>query len=445
MWFFEKMHSFVLDKLIYKLSSYGFEKHHLAIVYFSLLSLFFVALNPWIILLTLKIYFYTLPFVAPFVLIKKIRQTWMKYARMSFLHKQKKVLFEIILPKELKQSPVAMEEFLSSIHVNPGESTFIATLFQGSTRPYWSFELVSIEGELHMYIWTWEKFKDMIESQFYAHFPDVELLEVEDYMNGLEADLEKLGIWGTDYKLTKSDAYPIKSYREWQLDKLDSFKNRDAVTDPLNSVFEKFASLGEGEVAILHIMFQYTRNKNWQKEVEEEIESIYKNRSQEITDLGDPEKVVQGWAQLRPQDYDLVNTLRYSTEKDAYDVGIRSLYIARKEDFKPGIRVGANHVNLFRSFEAPHLNDLKGIVHWLAGFDYPWHDPKRKIQDALRKKIIDAMKRRSYFHPPYVFKPLVLTTEELATIFHLPISRKSISLFKHKEHYRVRPPSNLPT
>ncbi len=442
--FFESLNSFVLNTLIKKLAGYGFEKHHLAVFWFALPNVLLFLVQPWLPLAILKVYIYAAPFVLPVAIAKSVWSHRMALKRSEFLSSQEKVLFEIILPAELNQGPEAMEEFLSAIHINPGESTFIATLVNGSTRPYWSFELVSIEGELHLYIWTWRKFADLIKAEFYAHYPEVELQEVDDYMSGLNADLDKFGIWGTDYKLTKADAYPIKSYKEWQLDKVDTRKSKGSLQDPLNSVFEKFASIGEGEMAILHIMFQHTRNTSWQREVQNEIDKIYAKRTESFPSFSNPDEEVQGFAQLRPHEWDLVNTLKHSTEKDAFDVGIRSIYIARKDKFKPGVRVGPNHVNLFRNFEAPHLNDLKGVVHWLAGYDYPWHDPRQKKQDALRKKIIDAAKRRSYFHTPYSFDSFVLTTEELATIFHLPISRQVLQLFTKREWAKAPPPGNLP-
>ena len=445
---FSSLYNFVNDKLIGKVSDYGFEKHHLALFYFLSLVIPFVVLNPWVLwyFAWLILLFTPLfaPFALPFVLANKAWQTWMAYIRSKFLHKQKKVLLEILMPPDTRITPEAMELFLSAIHINPGESTFIAKYIDGSTRPYWSLELVSLEGELHMYIWTWDKFKDFVKSQFYAQFPGFELRETQDYLDAFEVDLDKVGIWGTDYKFTKADAYPIKSYKDFGLVAGKISDDERGFLDPLNTVFEKFASLGEGEVAFLHVMFQYTRNSNWKKEVEDEIDKIYKRNSKSSAS-SDAEKIATMLGRLKAQDAELVRVLKSSLEKDAFDVGVRSVYIARKEAFKPGTRVGANHVNLFRAFEVPHLNELKGIAHWLAGYDYPWHDPRQKKQNKLRKSIIDASKRRSYFHTPYSFKSFVLTTEELATIFHPPISKKAIGFFaERKAHTKAGPPSNLP-
>ncbi len=422
MGWFDTLISFIEKKFVTTIAKYGVEKKHILLTEFVTLSVILFLLQPAVIWMMPKVLFYILAIVSPLALLFSIWNLWQIYARSKFIKAQEKVLLEITFPHKFMKTPRAMETFLSAIHINPGESTVTGMYINGSTRPYWSLELLSKEGELHFYIWTWRKFQSIVETQFYSMYPEAKLTEVKDYMDGIVADLDKVSIWGTDYKFTKNDAYPIKSYVDWGLDKVTSSTKPENVIDPFDTILEKFASIGEGEVAVLHIMFQMTRSKTWKKEVEDEIDKIYKNRSQEITDIVDPDKVVEGWAQLRPQDYYVVNTLRHSIEKDAFDVGIRSLYIARKDAFKPAVRIGGNHVHLFRAFEVPHLNYLVGTAHWLAGYDYPWHDPRQKVQNILRRKIIDAMKRRSYFNPPYSFDPLVLTTEELATIFHLPLN-----------------------
>ena len=443
---FSKLKEFIEKTLIGKLSDYGFPKHKLAASYFAVLNVFNLLLNPWMYLKAAQAAFYYLPFIAPFVLLHKIRTYWKVYIRSDFLSKQEYTLLEVILPHDFEQSPAAMEAFLGSLYINQGESTVIATKWKGSTRPWWSLELVSIEGELHIYIWTWKKFRQFLENNFYAQFPNCELVEVQDYMDGLFYDYDKIALWGTDYKFVKPDVYPIKSYIDWKLDKIDHIKNKDEIVDPINSVYEKLAAIGEGEVVILQIMFQQTLNNNWQKEVEDEIENIYESRTQEYTDMANPEETVKGFAQLRPQDYDLVNTLKHSISKDAFDVGIRSLYIAKKDKFKPGERVGPNHVNLFIAFEAPNLNFPKGLAHWLAGFDYPWEDIWERERIKRRKKILDAARRRAYFHTPYSFDPLILTTEELATIFHFPVNRTILSkLAAVQRSKKIAPPQNLPS
>ena len=55
-------------------------------------------------------------------------------------------------------------------------------MLKGKFRPWFSLELVSIEGEVHFYIWTQPKFRKLIESQFYSQYPGVEILKKQrDY------------------------------------------------------------------------------------------------------------------------------------------------------------------------------------------------------------------------------------------------------------------------
>ncbi len=399
------------------------------------------------ILLNLLLY---LAFFAPFVLlgdfIYKAYENWQLYLRMKFIDSKKPLLLEIKNFENVRKNVKAMELFFDSIHLKPGETTFISTKFKGATRPWWSFELVSIEGELRFYIWTWSNFKHLIKTQLLAHFPELEVEEVPDYLDNLMwDDAEKIDIWGSDYGFTKKDAYPIKSYIDSGLDKLDPETDAGKAADPLNNVFEKFTSIGEGEVMVLHIMAQVTRNSNWKKEVEEEIEKIYEERAEEYPSLHDPETTVKGMAQLRPHEWELVNALKHSLDKNAFDVGIRVAYMAKKGKIDPK-KFGTHVVQLFRSFSGEASNYLLGVKNWFAVYDYPWQDPRQKERKQKKKDFIKVLKYRSYFHPPKIFDSIVLTTEELASIYHFPVFFENIkrrpSSSSTLKNYA---PDNLPT
>jgi hypothetical protein len=58
--------------------------------------------------------------------------------------------------------------------------------------------------------------------------------------------------------------------------------------------------------------------------------------------------------------------------------------------------------------------------------------------------MFNAYIRRSYFHPPYSRQPAVLTSEELATIYHLPGKVAQTPTLDRIESKRSEPPANLP-
>ncbi len=147
---------------------------------------------------------------------------WMRYIRAAYIAKQSSVLLEIKLPVEMLKSPLAMELFLVAFfHVST--PNFLETYYEGKIRPWFSLELVSLGGEVKFYIWAWKSYKNWIETQIYAQFPNIEVYEVEDYTLPARVDLEKTPVFGLHYGLAKPDAYPIRSYIDYGLDQYLNF------------------------------------------------------------------------------------------------------------------------------------------------------------------------------------------------------------------------------
>jgi hypothetical protein len=58
--------------------------------------------------------------------------------------------------------------------------------------------------------------------------------------------------------------------------------------------------------------------------------------------------------------------------------------------------------------------------------------------------MLDSYKRRSYFFYPYKFTPLILTNEELATLYHFPGEVASTPGLPRIPSKRAQAPTNLP-
>ena len=128
----------------------------------------------------------TAPFWLAFFAGRTFIKYWVKYRRMIFLRKQGSVLLEIKIPKEILKSPLAMEIVITSLY-QTGSATYLETYFKGKVKPWFSFEMISEEGKIRFFIWTWEKFKDLVESQLYAQYPGIEITErEEDYTDWYE-------------------------------------------------------------------------------------------------------------------------------------------------------------------------------------------------------------------------------------------------------------------
>src|SRR3989344_818421 len=226
------------------------------------------------------------PIWLPILLIIIAWKLWVRYIRALFWSKQKRILLEIKLPKEITKSPLAMETFLVGLHQTGREGTWYDKFWQGKTRPWFSLEMVSIEGVVRFFIWTEEAFKNIIESQLYAQYPTVEIYEAPDYTEGIFFDKYKMGLMGTNFKFEKSDAYPIKTYVDYGLDKADT--KEEYKTDPITPIIEFLGSMGKGEQAWIQILIRahkkeqkkkgtwFEKTDSWQDEAKEEIEKIRK-------------------------------------------------------------------------------------------------------------------------------------------------------------------------
>jgi len=108
----------------------------------------------------------------------------------------------------------------------------------------------------------------MFEAQIYAQYPSSEVRVVEDYTKSLPAVLpdKDWNLWGTEFVLTKPDAYPIRTYEDFVLEDISS-KEEERKIDPLSSLFEFFGQLRPGERLWIQMLVRAADDK-WKKEGE---------------------------------------------------------------------------------------------------------------------------------------------------------------------------------
>ncbi len=403
------------------------------------------AILTWILILA--------PIWAPLTLLGIFWSWWVIYIRAKFIASQTPILLEIKIPRQIFKTPRAMEQVFAGLNIGPGETTFISRWWEGKVRPWWSLELISVEGKISFYIWAWDRYKPFIESQFYSQYPDIEINEVEDYTAGVYSKPGENVIWGMEYKLDKADAYPIKTYIDFELDQ-DSRKV-EQVVDPLSGVFEKLSSLGKGEQLWVQIILRqnkgapisssiWGKNISWKDEAKAEIEKIYKDATPQELDVASGETVEGKYPQLKPADITTVKALERSIEKTGFDTGIRAIYITTPDAFR-GETIPANLVTLWSTFASGTLNKFNPGGTWHVQMDYPWQDFRGIRKAAFSRNVLDAYRRRSMFHPPYSHERFVLTTEEVATIYHFPTEETKAPGIERIPSVKGEAPSNLPT
>jgi hypothetical protein len=401
--------------------------------------------------------FLVLLYTSPLWITYKLPQTfwyyWIHYRNHVFLSKpnQEPVLLEIKIPKGIQRSPRAMEIVFENMWIKPSTTTKFQRDWRGNVRPWWSFEIVSDGGEIHFYVWTWKRFRNRVQSVFYSQFPEIQLIETEDYSKRFNYVPGGDYMWGgNNYILMKENAYPIKTYFDYELHKDPKIEHK---VDPLATALDMIGTARKGEKYwIQFIIQQAVDHRTWKKKVQEAVEKIYEEARIDFPDPSDPDKLTKGSAILRPMQYEFVKAMQRSTTKNVFDVGIRALYIAPNEMFDiVRLHMIVNYFGIFNpghyggGFDKAYYNTFAGDGEkYTANFDFPWEDFKDIRFKRQQRMVLDAYQQRSFFHHPYIDHPIMLNSEMLATLFHFPSDDAKVPGLERLESKRGNAPVDLP-
>lgn len=421
----------------------------------SLLNSFNTGLFPSVARVLLVV----LPISMPFILFSVFWILRLRWIQMKYIDAQTPCLLEIKLPKEITKSPAAMEIFFSYLSAG-GAGNYGEAFIDGKTRPWFSCEIVSTGGEVRFFVWcSQNKNKNMVEAQLYAQYPGLEIYDVtdDDYTKNFYFDLDKYPMAGVQYAFTKPDPYPIKTYIDYGLDKdqKDEYK-----IDPLTAVLELLGTLKKGENIWMQIMVRKHEKETWKHGVFRSDKDLKKEKEKEIEEI---RKAATPKSDNK-DDFKFPNPTKGQTEtiaalervsgKTPFDCMIRSVYIAEKPVFNPnhigGIigmlrQYGSGNLNGFKKGFSTDVSDAKKDLARI----FPFLKKKNEKKIAMYKKsMLHAYKLRSFFEWPYRYykgKPFVMSTEELATVFHFPSGIVSQTpTLKRVESKKSEAPANLP-
>lgn len=410
--------------------------------------------------LALNISLFLAPLWLPVLLLGGAFTLWLVMRRSEFIAGKKHVLLEIKLPRNLVKTPLAMEAVLSGINFAKGESNWFQIYWQGQVRPYWSLEIASFGGEVHFFIWTRSDMRKLVENAFYAQYPGVQLVEAVDYTRTISATPEDWNVWGCDYKHTLSiDAYPIKTYVEYGLDKTQ--KEPEQI-DPFASITEFMGSIGKNEYLWLQLIFRLHRGEKYGKKIKDEkgkwktytwrdqaLEEVKKIREQAALKAKyfDPTtgKMIEteGFPNPTKGQVETIAAIERNVSKLPFDVGSRCVYVSAPGHFDPTVITGM--IYLFKAFNSESWNGIKATHFGMEYSDYPWEIGNERRKDIMRRDVVNAFRRRQYFHEPFhMTNPMVMSTEELATVFHIPSSTVATPGLRRIQSATGEAPANLP-
>ncbi len=418
----------------------------------------FFIMSPAQSLRNFELLFFISPVWMPLVLAKFAWVRWLQSRRRMFNAKQNYVLLEIRMPRDTRKSPLSMETIFSVLHLGPGESNWYKKYWNGGVRPWWSFEIVSLGGRVHFYVWTREVYRRTIETAFYSHYPGVEIVEATDYSLLTDPAHAPMKGFACEFVHTKDeDVYPIKTYVDYGLDKQPMPKPEE-VTDPMAHIIETLGSIGPKEQLWLQFIIRVSKGEKyggkvnaagkpftWKDEAKEQIEKIRAGavRKQKRVDPVTGATIeTDGFPNPTKGEQELINAIERNVSKVPFDVGIRAIYMGEGDAFHGSMPGSLG--NIFKPFNSETGNGLKWTRWSIAFNDYPWEDPHGHHHEHAIHSVTDYYRRRAYFHEPYIGPWIVMSSEELASIYHVPSKSVTTPTLPRIQSATGEAPSNLP-
>lgn len=394
--------------------------------------------------------------VFPVVFYFLFKNIWMDYVIGGWLGElsAKSIMLEIIPPKNIERGPKPIEALFAgiagvSVTINPFDK-----YLKGVLMHRFSLELVGKEGEIHFYIRTDKKYRNLIEANVYSQYPDAEIMEVEDYTKNFPKVIpnKSWNMWGADVQALKPDPFPIRTY--------DDFKEdiTGKMIDPLAAMVEVLGRLGPGQ----HIWLQYViwpQQEKWNKDkVQRDVVAKLAGRDKveplgiwgDFVDI--VSNVVNGifnWVEfegkakkdeqplefrLTPVERDILKKVEDNLSYNSFCVKMRYLILAKKEVFDKSFV--STFTGSIKQFNDQNLNSFKPYDLSKTQASYIFKKGRlehrqRKLYRRFKDRDMDGMK-------------FTLSSKEMATVYHFPDMDVMAPTMPRVESKKGSAPANLP-
>lgn len=275
-------------------------------------------------------------------------------------------LLQVLVPKDNEVKIDAAEQFfsgLASIAHGGGMFSFL------KTKDHVSFEIVGRPGDIRFYVSVHHHLRDLVEKQIYGMYPGAEIKEVDEY--NIFDDKGKMAF--ASFILTGQQYNPMKVYK-------------DLPVDPMSALTSQMSKMQPGEGAAIQILVSPADDK-WKKNGKSYISHTKKNEA--------------------------------NPEKASYGVDPKELEAIENKVNKPGFNTVIRVVISSSSKESAemHLHNIEAVF---SQFSSPLNHIGQAKQYIKSSFMIDFIYR--YF-PMFNWPKRqysVLSSEELATLFHFP-------------------------
>ena len=397
------------------------------------------------------------PVWLPLILFLFFFRKWMDMVgNLYYLHQGRSVL-RIKLPQEVLKSPEAMEFVMAQVHNTANPDNLMQTYLQGKRPLQFSFEICSIAGEVRFYASVpTKKSRDAFEANMYAQYPGIEIVEEPvDYAAEIPIDFDAKGwnVFAVHMGKRKDQEYPIKTYVDF---KLNEMPKEEEKVDPITPMLEVMSSIGTHECLYMQYVcipfrkasfkggqLRFTEGPDWTKELHKKINEIMKRdpdtkgpiNGEAVTDF-------EGMPRLTPGERDTIEAMERNSDKYAYHVGIRWIYLNKDGGFNGDLMNPM--IKVFSQYDILTRNSIG--VRWRTDFHYKDLYPGKRAGKltALKKQEIKEYRLRKYFPKDAADPYKIFTVEELATMWHIPGKVALTPTLERIPSTRAEAPPNLP-
>ncbi|HAM88955.1 MAG: hypothetical protein US83_C0002G0055 [Candidatus Falkowbacteria bacterium GW2011_GWC2_38_22] len=328
--------------------------------------------------------------------------------------------------QQLHEEIAKGETIFSSIGGLRAQKGFMPWFF--GRNDHFSFELVASRKKIAFYAVTPREMGRYLEQQVHAHYPSAVIEEVDDY-NIFRPDSAVLA----GYQKTKRNLiFPIKTYNKME-------------TDPMNSIINVMSKLEDGEGLAIQYLVRSAKPA-WHSEAGKVTAGIHRGETMkealrnvdrnffvmvlsEIAKAAKPEKAEDKQKKMNMQtprltqmEEEMLKGIEEKNSKAGLDVNIRIIVSAKNK--------GQAHL---------YLDNLASAYSQYNRYEYGNSFNNKIIIKKQHKLINDFIYRR--FESGIGF---LLNTEELASLFHLPLKTSETPNILWLMAKHAAAPTNIP-
>jgi hypothetical protein len=389
---------------------------------------------------------------------------WMDSIQTDYLNKLSWMDVEIKVPRENIKSPKSMEQVFGNIYgiysfgLKPEE-----TLLEGKQEDWISAEIAASPGSIRFIFHFPVKDRNTVESAIYGQYPDAEITETDDYTRTLPDDLPngEYDVFGADMILGKKrleNALPMRTYTDFSGGAtISRFRFDVEKIDPIAGLLEVMANLKEGEYIWYQILMQPFNSKEYKILADDYItKGIIGTKPVEKTDektgIITVKIIPRETRDLTSEEIEKIRAVNNKASKLVFKAIPRFVYIAKKDIADKGKFYAT--ISTFQIFAVGHLNYMRpSPVTFTKKPRFLFRErtllkKKKSIYKHFIKRRFDLRTPLEQLYTPYledrVLEPSLWNVEELATIYHFPVTDVGAPGILKTDATTAEPPMNLP-